>query len=260
MTMRSLAMIMNYRDVCVHDEEEDFKVGEMMVSLKQVVSAKSMFGIGGGVIDSILVSHFKDEIERKYGKGCCESPRSYFRLRAACEKLKKMLSTIEESEVMSEFSYSSSSLLQPQVGVDGLLPDHDVTIKLSRHQLNEMIAPVCHQLQEVRTLTHHRRLPPRRTDLLVFSSSWQLCKPKTLSLKVVQWMDCGASEFDGSRCSDANRRCQSAFDGKELRKTLDSNSAVDVVVCDDEKSMDVELMMMIPEVNESRKEMSGGMG
>ena len=70
-----------------------------MTLFTQIVSAKSIFGIGGGAVDSILVSHFKEDIERKYGNGCCESPRSLFRLRAACEKLKKMLSTIDESEV-----------------------------------------------------------------------------------------------------------------------------------------------------------------
>uniref|UniRef100_A0A7S4JD62 Uncharacterized protein n=1 Tax=Guillardia theta TaxID=55529 RepID=A0A7S4JD62_GUITH len=154
----------------------------------KIVSAKSIFGVGGAAVDSILVSHFKEDIERKYGSGCCESPRSLFRLRAACEKLKKMLSTIDESEV----------------GVDGLLPERDVTIKLTRHRLNEMIAPLCHQLQELVKSTLQTE------DSFIEGSSLD-------GVEIIG----GASRIP---CLAAV--VQSAFDGKELRKTLDSNSAL----------------------------------
>ena len=50
-------------------------------------------------IGTLVGRHFAPELESKHGEGTCGAPKSRFRLRRACEKLKKMLSTLDETQV-----------------------------------------------------------------------------------------------------------------------------------------------------------------
>eukprot|EP00281_Chroomonas_sp_CCMP1168_P019393 CAMPEP_0206230048 /NCGR_PEP_ID=MMETSP0047_2-20121206/10031_1 /ASSEMBLY_ACC=CAM_ASM_000192 /TAXON_ID=195065 /ORGANISM="Chroomonas mesostigmatica_cf, Strain CCMP1168" /LENGTH=447 /DNA_ID=CAMNT_0053653405 /DNA_START=13 /DNA_END=1352 /DNA_ORIENTATION=- len=101
----------------------------------KVLSVECTESAGAGCVDEILARHFEPEIDAQHGKGTCESPKSRFRLRKACERLKKMLSTLDET----------------RINVDGLLPESEVSIKYSRAKLTdiELIADMGERIRRV---------------------------------------------------------------------------------------------------------------
>jgi len=99
----------------------------------KVITAAAEVGAGAGALDEVLLAHFRAQVEEKYGDGTCSGPKATSRLSKACERIKKMLSTIDSSKV----------------SVDGLIPDQDVTLELSRGQLENMAARVCLRIKEL---------------------------------------------------------------------------------------------------------------
>ncbi|XP_074270398.1 heat shock 70 kDa protein 18-like [Silene latifolia] len=55
--------------------------------------------LGGGDFDKRIVSHFMAEFERKHGKNMSNDPRAVGRLRAACERAKRNLSSTPETSI-----------------------------------------------------------------------------------------------------------------------------------------------------------------
>ena len=70
--------------------------------------------LGGKVFDDALFDHFATEFEGKYKVDARASPKSAFRLRLACEKLKKLLSSIPEAPMTVEG-------LTPEVDAQGFM-------------------------------------------------------------------------------------------------------------------------------------------
>lgn len=70
--------------------------------------------LGGRVFDEALFDHFAEEFKAKYKVDARDSPKSSFRLRLGCEKLKKLLSSIPEAPMSVEG-------LTPEVDAQGFM-------------------------------------------------------------------------------------------------------------------------------------------
>ncbi|KIK69477.1 hypothetical protein GYMLUDRAFT_53862 [Collybiopsis luxurians FD-317 M1] len=80
--------------------------------------------LGGRDIDYALVRHFSKEFKEKYKIDVLSNPKATFRLAAAAEKLKKVLSANAEAPI----------------NVESIMNDIDAASKLTRDQLEELIA------------------------------------------------------------------------------------------------------------------------
>lgn len=87
--------------------------------------------LGGRDIDNALVNHFSEEFKTKYKIDVLSNPKAVFRLQASCEKLKKVLSANSEAPL----------------NVESIMNDVDASSKLTREQMEELIAPVLERVQ-----------------------------------------------------------------------------------------------------------------
>ncbi|CAK5274244.1 unnamed protein product [Mycena citricolor] len=98
-----------------------FSKGQLVVK-----SSAYDHNLGGRDIDFALVRHFSEEFKTKYKIDVLSNPKATFRLAAACEKLKKVLSANAESPL----------------NVESIMNDIDASSKLTREALEELVAPV----------------------------------------------------------------------------------------------------------------------
>ncbi|VFQ89035.1 unnamed protein product [Cuscuta campestris] len=73
---------------------------------KDVFEVKAVNGdthLGGGDFNNRMVSHFVAEFERKHKKDISTNPRALGRLRAACERAKRNLSSVTETSIDIEY-------------------------------------------------------------------------------------------------------------------------------------------------------------
>jgi heat shock 70kDa protein 4 len=92
--------------------------------------------LGGRVFDEALFDHFADEFKGKYGVDARESPKSSFRLRLGCEKLKKLLSSIPEAPMSVEG-------LTPEVDAQGFMTrEAFLSLPSVKDALGRMRAPM----------------------------------------------------------------------------------------------------------------------
>lgn len=80
--------------------------------------------LGGEDFDNRLVSHFSDEFKRKYKKDLTGNPRSLRRLRTACERAKRTL----------------SSTAQTSLEIDSLYEGIDFYTSITRARFEELCA------------------------------------------------------------------------------------------------------------------------
>jgi len=99
-------------------------------SSARVLSSESQEGLGTARINAAMMAHFSAQVETTHGAGSCASAKAKYRLAGAVEKLKRMLSTLDVTSV----------------GVDGLIPDTDVSLKMTRLELEDMAALVCEEV------------------------------------------------------------------------------------------------------------------
>ncbi|XP_074321490.1 heat shock cognate 70 kDa protein-like [Silene latifolia] len=92
----------------------DLGGGTFDVSLVTIINGlfevKSVSGnthLGGADFDSRMVTHFVAEFERKHGKDLSGDPRAIGRLRAACERAKRTLSSTTSSFISIDCLYES---------------------------------------------------------------------------------------------------------------------------------------------------------
>ncbi|XP_047938422.1 heat shock cognate 70 kDa protein-like [Salvia hispanica] len=88
-------------DVCVAMVEAD------------IIEVKAIAGdthLGGQDFDSRMVNHFVKEFERKNGKDISMNPRAIRRLRSACERAKRMLSSTSQTNVEIESLFEGIDL------------------------------------------------------------------------------------------------------------------------------------------------------
>ncbi|KAK9748932.1 hypothetical protein RND81_02G091300 [Saponaria officinalis] len=91
----------------------------------EVFEVKSVSGdthLGGGDFDCRMVSHFVAEFERKHGKDISGNPRAISRLRSACERVKRTL----------------SSAMSANVDIDCLFDGIDFSSMLSRARFEKL--------------------------------------------------------------------------------------------------------------------------
>jgi heat shock 70kDa protein 4 len=128
-TKSDLPEVENPRNVVFID------VGHSSLSVAVVAFSKGQFNVrsaafdthlGGRDIDLALVRHFAAEFKEKYKIDVLSNPKAVFRLQAACEKLKKVLSANSEAPL----------------NVESIMNDIDASSKLTREQLEELVEPV----------------------------------------------------------------------------------------------------------------------
>ena len=82
--------------------------------------------LGGRDFDQALANHFIEEFKTKYKMDVSENKKAAYRLRTACEKVKKILSA------------NAVTMLN----VECLMNDRDVSAQIQRPEFEEMIAPL----------------------------------------------------------------------------------------------------------------------
>lgn len=111
-------------------------------SLFEVLSTSGDTHLGGEDFDSRLVEHFAQEFEKKYKKNLRDNPKSVRRLRTACERAKRTLSSSTEANIE----------------VDALFEGIDFYSKITRARFDELcsdlfratIAPVEKALKDAK--------------------------------------------------------------------------------------------------------------
>jgi len=117
----------------VHVMFIDFGQSQMSVSIvdftknkmKVLVTAYDR-NLGGRDFDEVLVNHFAAEFKQKYKLDVHTNVRAMLRLRASCERLKKMLSANSEAPL----------------NIESLMNDVDVKGHMKREQFEQMIEPL----------------------------------------------------------------------------------------------------------------------
>jgi heat shock protein 1/8 len=161
----------------------------LMVIDDGVFEVKSTAGdthLGGEDFDNRLVAHFAEEFRRKHGKDMSGSPRSLRRLRTACERAKRALSSTTQATVELESLY------------DGI----DFYSNITRARFEELCADLFKAtLAPVESVLRDARMDKAKVDEIV------LVGGSTRIPKVQQLL----SNF---------------FNGKELCKSINPDEAV----------------------------------
>uniref|UniRef100_A0A914VLL0 Heat shock protein 70 n=1 Tax=Plectus sambesii TaxID=2011161 RepID=A0A914VLL0_9BILA len=89
---------------------DTFDVSILTIAEGSLFEVKSTAGdthLGGEDFDNRLVTHFIQKFQRKYGKDLRSNPRALRRLRTACERAKRTLSSSAEAAIvkLSEHSF-----------------------------------------------------------------------------------------------------------------------------------------------------------
>lgn len=142
--------------------------------------------LGGEDFDNRLVNHFVEEFKRKYKKDITGNPRSLRRLRTACERAKRAL----------------SSAAQTNLEIDSLYEGIDFYTTITRARFEELNADLFRScLQPVEKVLKDSKLDkPSVHDVVLVGGSTRI--PKVQSL---------VSDF---------------FNGKELNKSINPDEAV----------------------------------
>ncbi|OMJ24812.1 Heat shock protein hsp88 [Smittium culicis] len=104
-----------------------FKKGELTV-----VSTAYSRNCGGRDLDQVLIDHFIKTLGEKYKIDIPSNPKAMIRLRAGCEKLKKMLSANPVANL----------------NIENLMNDIDVNAVIKREEFEELAAPILNRIIE----------------------------------------------------------------------------------------------------------------
>lgn len=74
-------------------------------SVFEVLSTAGDTQLGGEDFDNLMVTHFVEEFKRKYGKNISGNSRSLRRLKTACERAKRILSSSSETSIELDALY-----------------------------------------------------------------------------------------------------------------------------------------------------------
>lgn len=122
----------------------EFKKGELAVK-----STACDRHFGGRDFDKALLDHFQKEFKEKFKIDIFENPKARFRVLAACEKLKKVLSA------------NASAPLN----IESLMNDVDVRSFLKREELEELVAPLLEKATEpIKQALADAKLKPEDID------------------------------------------------------------------------------------------------
>ncbi|KAL9700682.1 hypothetical protein quinque_004123 [Culex quinquefasciatus] len=135
-------------------------------SLFEVRSTAGDTHLGGEDFDNRMVSHFVDEFKRKYKKDVSSNPRALRRLRTACERAKRTLSSSTEATVE----------------IDALLDGIDYYTKISRARFEELCSDLFRNtLQPVeRALSDAKMDKSAIHDIVLVGGSTRIPKVQSL--------------------------------------------------------------------------------
>merc|ERR1712213_53391 len=166
-----------------------FDVSVLAIDEGSMFEVKSTAGdthLGGEDFDNRLVTHFVQEFKRKHGKDLTKNARSIRRLRTACERAKRTLSSSSEASIE----------------IDSLFEGTDYYTKISRARFEELCADLFRgTLGPVEKALRDAKLDKGRIDEVVLvGGSTRIPKIQKL-----------LSDF---------------FNGKELNKSINPDEAV----------------------------------
>jgi len=142
--------------------------------------------LGGRDIDFALVQYFAAQFQSKYKIDVLSNPKAVFRLAAACEKLKKVLSANAEAPI----------------NVENIMNDVDASSKLTREEYEDLVAGVLERVaQPIKNALQEAGLTAEQVD----------------AIELV-----GGS----TRIPAVKARIQSVFPGKTLSFTLNQDEAI----------------------------------
>jgi heat shock protein 4 len=121
------------RTVCFVDlGHSSYQVAVVSFTKGKLVVKGTAFdrNLGGRNFDQVLVDHFAEEFKTKYKMDILSNPKATYRLRMACEKVKKILSA------------NAVTVLN----VECLMDDKDVSSQVQRQDFEEWIAPLVTRL------------------------------------------------------------------------------------------------------------------
>jgi len=107
----------------------DFTKGKL-----KVINHSFDSNLGGRDIDDALLTVFAEEFKKKYKIDVYTNPRALLRLRVACEKLKKDL---------------SSGVSEARLSIESLMEDKDVTGHMTRVDFESLISPLLQRMVAV---------------------------------------------------------------------------------------------------------------
>lgn len=132
-----------------------FDVSILSISEGSLFEVKSTAGdthLGGEDFDNLLLQHFEQEFKRKYGKDISQNPRATRRLRTACERAKRTLSSSTEATLE----------------IDSLFESIDFHTKISRARFEELCASLFRKtLDPVEQALRDAKIDKRSIDEIV---------------------------------------------------------------------------------------------
>ena len=142
--------------------------------------------LGGEDIDNRLVEHFKAEFQRKYKKDIQSSPRAIKRLKMACERVKKVLST------------STTATIELDTLFDGI----DFNSSISRAKFEEICADIFRKTMDpVEQVLRDAKMDKSQVDEIVLVGG-------------------------STRIPKVQQLLKDLFNGKELCKSINPDEAV----------------------------------
>lgn len=132
-----------------------FDVSILNISEGSLFEVKSTAGdthLGGEDFDNLMLQHFQQEFKRRYGKEISSNPRAIRRLRTACERAKRTLSSSTEATLE----------------IDSLYDGIDFHSKISRARFEELCAALFRKtLEPVEQALRDAKLDKRSIDEIV---------------------------------------------------------------------------------------------
>ncbi len=130
----------------------DVTILEINDGIFEVKATNGHSHLGGEDVDNVLVQHFLQEFKRKYKKDPSDSPRALKRLKAACEKAKKNLSTSATASIELDVFYEGIDFMSTitrarfeELNMEYFRKTLDCVeqalkdAKMSKHDINEII-------------------------------------------------------------------------------------------------------------------------
>lgn len=179
-----------------------------------VVEVKSTAGnthLGGEDFDGKMVSHFADEFKRKHKKDIMTNKRAVRRLRTACERAKRTL----------------SSAAQATIEIDSLMDGQDFYTSITRARFEELCSDLFRStLDPVEQALRDAKMSKNDIDELVLVGG-------------------------STRIPKVQRLLQDYFNGKELNKSINPDEAVaygaaiQAAILSGDKSEEISSMILI---------------
>uniref|UniRef100_A0AAZ3R0M7 Heat shock protein 70 n=1 Tax=Oncorhynchus tshawytscha TaxID=74940 RepID=A0AAZ3R0M7_ONCTS len=184
--------------------------------------------LGGEDFDNRLVSHFVEEFKRKHKKDISQNKRALRRLRTACERAKRTL--------------SSSS--QASIEIDSLFEGIDFYTSITRARFEEMCSDLFRgtlepvekalrdakmdkaQIHDVVLVGGSTRIPKVQKLLQDFFNGRELNKSINPDEAVAYGAAIQAAILSGDKSENVQKLLQDFFNGRELNKSINPDEAV----------------------------------